>query len=136
MSLDVTAFGWPVGDHVWHRWDDTRRFLDWPEARIHRFIELDRQSLAVMAQQESHRPVRSSIPGRVVIDITGTPLEAFHGDLIGRFVPCDTGWRFEPYAGPLCLPMQRRLALSAVPLSAQIETRLWSLRHEPILASR
>lgn len=97
VCLDVTRFGWPVGDHVWHRWINRERLLDWgPE---HTFIELRLDTLAIVANQTSHRPVRSAVPGQVVIDITGTPWEAFHGDLFGRFVREGDRMRFIPDAG-------------------------------------
>lgn len=122
VCLDVTRFGWPVGDHVWHSWDDLHRSLDWPEASGHRFIEIDVATLRVVAQQHSHRPVRDAVPGQKVFDITGTPFERAWGGIHGRFVRRENGlWRFDPSndvmssGRPLVLPAERKI-LTEMPL--------------------
>lgn len=96
VGLDVTRFAWPVGDHIWHRWIDLEQMLDWPESSGHRFIEVDGSTLQIRAQQHSHRPVRSAVPGQYVLDITGTALEPYWGWLWGRFVLRPDGIGFEP----------------------------------------
>lgn len=96
VCLDVTQFGWPVGDHVWHVWDDTSRLLDWPESSVHKFIEINLDTLEVVANHSSHRPVRDAVPRQHVFDITGTPYEQFHGQIWGRFVWRGDRWGFEP----------------------------------------
>jgi hypothetical protein len=68
VCLDVTRFNWPVGDHMWHKWDDVGRFLDWGEE--HTFIEVDTQTGCVVGRVTSHRPVRPSLPNRVMLDVT------------------------------------------------------------------
>lgn len=121
VCLDVTRFGWPVGDHIWHRWDDLHRLLDWPDSSGHRFIEIDVRTLRVEAQQHSHRPLRDAVPGQKVFDITGTPLERAWGGIHGRFVQRGNGlWGFEPDTGydragrPLVLPAERKTLIEAV----------------------
>src|SRR3990167_9149155 len=98
VCLDVTQFGWPIGDHVWHGWNDTDRRIDWQESSMHVFIEVDRSTLRVVANQRSHRPIRDAVVGQHVIDITGTPLAAYHGQIWGRFVwrEDEQRWGFEP----------------------------------------
>ena len=120
VCLDVTRFGWPVGDHVWHRWDDLHRALDWPDSSGHRFIEIDIPTLRVVAQQHSHRPVRDAGPGQKVLDITGTAFERAWGGIHGRFVRMDNGlWGFEssdevmPSGRPMVLPAERQLLTEA-----------------------
>src|SRR3990167_4046066 len=93
VCLDVTRFAWPVGDHVWHVWDDHHQALDWPDD--YRFIEVD-TDLKVIAHQQSHRPVRSAVPGQRVLLISGTSLEPFYDDLWGQFVQRDGTWGFQP----------------------------------------
>lgn len=96
VALDVTRFAWPIGDHVWHRWDDIERFLDWPEASGHRFLEVDTTTLDVVAQVHSHRQVRDAVPTQHVVDITGTAYEPYWGSIWGRFVRRCDRWNFEP----------------------------------------
>lgn len=96
VCVDVTRFGWPVGDHVWHVWDDAAQSLDWPESSMHTFIEVQMNTLEVVGSQQSHRPVRDRVPGRRVFDITGSPLAAHYGRIHGRFVWCGDRWGFEP----------------------------------------
>ena len=120
VCLDVTRFGWPVGDHVWHRWDDVRQALDWPDSSGHRFIEIDLRSLRVVAQQHSHRPVRDAVPGQKVFDITGTMFEHAWGGIHGRFALMENGlWGFDPdntalaSGRPLVLPSERKVLTEA-----------------------
>lgn len=96
VALDVTSFAWPVGDHIWHRYDPIDQRLDWPESSGHRFIEINTTTLEVVAQQHSHRPVRDAVSGQHVLDITGTPYEQAWGWIWGRFVWRGTRWEFEP----------------------------------------
>lgn len=120
VCLDVTRFGWPVGDHVWHRWDDITRELGWPDASGHRFLEIDVPTLLVLGQVHSHRPVRDAVLGQKVFDITGTPFEWAWGGIHGRFVRRDNGlWGFEPSEAmsrsgrPLVLPAERKVLTEA-----------------------
>lgn len=95
VCLDVARFGWPVGDHCWHIWNDHQRLLDWPESSVHRFIEVQMDALEVIANQSSHRPVRPGVPGHHLIDITGTAFEPFHGEIFGRVAWRGDRWGFE-----------------------------------------
>lgn len=89
VCLDVTSFAWPVGDHIWHRFDAVSLGLVWgPD---HRFIQIDVERMEVDVNSQSSRPVRST-PSKCVIDITGTPLEALHGHLFGRLTREGRGW--------------------------------------------
>jgi hypothetical protein len=134
VALDVGQFGWPVGDHVWHRWDDVDRRLDWPESSSHAFIEVDLETLTVIANQRSHRPVRPCQAGRAVLDITGTAWEPMCGRIFGQFVWRGTRWGFEPLRRParglMPAPVRAALAAGAVPFTVEFETRA----REPIPA--
>lgn len=83
VGLDVTAIGWPVGDFCYCRLDLAQDppLLEWGPPR--HYVEIDLSTMAIVANQESHRPVRAN-PGRVVVDITGTALEPLWGSLFGR----------------------------------------------------
>ena len=117
VCLDVTQFGWPVGDHVWHVWNRTDRLLDWPDASWHRFIEIRMDTLDVVANQSSHRPIRDAVPGQRVFDITGTPLAEYHGMIWGRFVRRGDRWGFAPSASPAVpVPPTVRAALTEAPV--------------------
>src|SRR6185436_16907011 len=93
ICLDVTQFDYPVGDFCWmvfRPYDATesgkRGLLDWPD--VHTFIQIERATMRLICYWDSPRPVRSCA-ARVVIDITGTPLEAHyreHGPVFGNFV--------------------------------------------------
>ena len=83
VCLDVTMYGWPVGDFVWAQFDGVDRILDFRESR--RYLQLTPATLTLDANTESARPVRS-LPEKCVLDITGTPLEPFYGRLFGRVV--------------------------------------------------
>lgn len=125
VALDVTTFGWPLGDHVWHVWDDLRRRLDWPES--HTFVELRAagETWEIVANQQSHRPIRPTVPGQYVIDITGTPAAAHYGHLWGRFVRRGDGWQFEPAEQMArSLPAPARAALAAAPIDLELVTQI------------
>jgi hypothetical protein len=117
VCLDVTRFAWPVGDHVWHRWDDRELALDWPESSGQRFIQVD-DDLRVGAHLHSHRPARS-VPGRRMLRVAGSQLEPFWGDLWGRFERRGAGWIFVPSDGleasgrPLVSPAARSALAAA-----------------------
>ena len=95
VCVDVTRFGWPTGDHVYHDWDDVTRFLDWPERCVRKYIEVRLSDMQVINNQTSHRPIRDNAgSGQVVFDITNTPYAAHHGDIFGQFVWTGTKWTF------------------------------------------
>ena len=116
VCLDVARFGWPVGDHRWNIWNDTQRLLDWPESSVHRFIEVQMDTMEVIANQSSHRPVRPGWPGRLVLDITGSRLEPFHGEIFGRFVRRDEGWYLDPCVWTAGVRTPRQLTESPIDL--------------------
>lgn len=96
VCVDVTRFHWPVGDHVWHRFDDVLNDIDPAWGEEHKFIEVRMDTLEVVANQSSHRPIRDAVPGQRVFDITGSPMAAYHGQIWGRFVWLGDRWGFEP----------------------------------------
>lgn len=111
VCLDVTQFGWPVGDHIWHVWNDVDRMLDWPDD--HLFIQVDMSQFAIVGNQRSHRPIREALPGQRIFDITGTPLARFHGRLFGFLRRVDDRWTLLP---SLTLPAEDRFLLSEAKL--------------------
>ena len=94
IGLDVTHIGWPVGDFCYCTCDVVDRRLDCGPPR--HYIEVHLTTGEIVANQESHRPIRSAVPGQRVLDITGTALEPYHGQLFGRFVPFEGRLIFEP----------------------------------------
>lgn len=96
VCVDVTRYGWPVGDYVWCRYNPVLHDIEWPEE--HTFIEVRTDTLEVVANQRSHRPIRDAVPGQRVIDITHTPWARFYGSIFGRFVwrEAEGRWGFEP----------------------------------------
>lgn len=83
VCLDVTLYAWPVGDFIWARFDHVDRRLEFPEMR--RYLQVAPDTCCLDANTESPRPVRST-RAKAVLDITGTPLEAFYGQLFGSLV--------------------------------------------------
>jgi hypothetical protein len=80
VCVDVTKFGWPVGDQRFHVWDTVEAGIDYPDMR--EFIQVDRESHRIDANQSSSRSIRSS-PEKAMLDITGTALAPFHRALTG-----------------------------------------------------
>jgi hypothetical protein len=68
VGLDVTHIGWPVGEFCYCRFDEIDRRLDWGPPR--HYLEIRTDTGEIVAQLESHRPVRAAVPGQVVIDVT------------------------------------------------------------------
>jgi hypothetical protein len=110
VGIDVTALRWPVGDLCWHRFDAVRRDLYCPEP--HLFIQIARDTRMVDVNCESGRPVAST-PERLVLDITGTPLEPFYGHLFGQLVTRGGRIALEPTADEMTVPADVRPALCA-----------------------
>ena len=111
IGLDVTHIGWPVGDFCYCHFDEVERRLEFGLPR--HYIEVRLDTLEIVANQESHRPIQDSVPGQRVIDITGTCLEPLHGHIFGRFVKRGHGWAIEP--SPV-VPIDVRLSLAEVPI--------------------
>lgn len=102
VCLDVTSFDYPVGDFCWmifRPFDQTqpgqRGLLDWPDCRT--FAEIS-PTLRLCAYVQSPRPVRPSAGHPIIVDVTGTWLEAYyaaHGPLFGQFaLGLDGRWSF------------------------------------------
>ena len=53
---------------------------------LHLLSDSTAETLEIVANQESHRPIRDGVPGQRVLDVTGTWLEPYHGNIFGRFV--------------------------------------------------
>lgn len=119
IGLDVTPFGYPVGDFCWMHFDVIDRCLDWPVA--HKFIQIDRATLQIDVNHASPRPVRST-PERLVIDITGTSLEPYHGHIFGRVVRREDGWALEPLRDPAIVPVPTQRALEAARIGFDLVT--------------
>ena len=99
VGLDVTPIKWPVGDFCYCTLDlhQPKPMLDWGPPR--HYIEVKMDTLEIVANQESHRPIRDAVSGQRVLDITGTWLEAYHGNIFGRFVQRGEQWALEPVTG-------------------------------------
>src|SRR3990167_7363653 len=80
LGLDVSQYAWPVGDFRWSRFDVVDRRLDLVEP--HYWIEGDVVTRSLVANTQSARPVRSH-DTRLLLDVTGTPLQPLHGQLFG-----------------------------------------------------
>lgn len=91
IGLDVTHIDWPVGDFCYCTFDESNRTLDWGPLRY--YIEVNLDTLKIISNTISHRPIHDEIPNQHVIDITGTDLEQFHGKLFGRFIYFNGNWK-------------------------------------------
>jgi hypothetical protein len=80
VCLDVTKFGWPVGDQRCHVWDTVEAGIDYPYMR--EFIQIDRESRQIDANQSSSRFIRPT-EQKAILDITGTELALFHRSIAG-----------------------------------------------------
>ena len=94
VCLDVTMYGWPVGDFYWAVFDGVDRLLDFREMRV--WLQLSPATAMLDASVRSQRPVRSTSQ-KLIADITGTPLEPWIDQLHGRLVKCDGRIVFEPF---------------------------------------
>ena len=120
VCLDVTRFGWPIGDHAWHRWDDPHRMLDWGDE--HTFIEIRTDTMEIVANQRSHRPIRDAVPGQHVVDITHTQWARFYGRIFGRFIwrEGEQRWSFMPSGTEGCCA-PKELAEAPIDLGLGVE---------------
>jgi len=89
VGLDVTQFGYPVGDFCWMTFDEVDRRLEW--RTMHKFIQINRATWEIDANNKSPRPVRST-PEKIVIDVTGTALAPFYGSLHGQLTHENGRW--------------------------------------------
>jgi hypothetical protein len=89
VCVDVSGYKWPVGDHRHHRWDAVEAGLDYPQMRL--FIQVDRESHRIDANQCSSRPVRPS-DTKAMLDVTGTALAPFHGSVTGHLSRAHGRW--------------------------------------------
>ena len=95
VCLDVTMYGWPVGDFFWALFDGVDRLLDFREQRA--YLELTPTTAILDASVRSTRPMRST-PHKLVADVTGTPLEPWIDRLHGRLVRRGGRIMFEPFS--------------------------------------
>lgn len=112
VGLDVTQFDYPVGDFCWMTFDAVDRRLDWPE--MHTFVEIDLDTLEIVGNQQSPRPIRSH-DRRLIVDITDSPLAAYYGRIFGRLVRRAGQWRLDPLVDEVLIPAPTRAALMAAP---------------------
>lgn len=112
VGLDVTPIGWPVGDLCYCRVDFShpRPLLQWGPPR--HYIEVRLGTMQIVANTETHRPLRAAVPGQVVIDITGTALARYHGRIWGRFACCDGRWALEPLHDVALVPRETQRAIA------------------------
>lgn len=89
VCVDVTRFQWPVGDQSFHRWNTMDGGIEYPDTR--QYIQVDRNSQHIDANQVSSRPIRSTAQ-KAILDITGTALAPFHGLLTGHFTNKHGRW--------------------------------------------
>jgi hypothetical protein len=89
VCVDVSRFGWPVGDHFHHRWSTIDAGIEYGEMR--HYIQIDRSRKYIDANQSSSRFIRPT-PEKALLDITGTVLEKFHGDITGELSDEDGRW--------------------------------------------
>ena len=83
VCVDTTHFRWPVGDHCFHQWNTIDQGIEYPDSR--HYLQIDTHHRVIEANQTSSRPVRPSLtqPHTMVLDVTGSGLEQFHGSLLG-----------------------------------------------------
>ena len=81
VCVDVTKFNWPLGDQYFHEWNTLDAGIEYPETR--KYIQVDRKSRQIDANQSSSRFVRPTSE-KGILDITGTALEKFYGDITGK----------------------------------------------------
>lgn len=96
VCLDVTMYGWPVGDFAWAIFDGVDRLLDFRQMRT--CLQVTPATVTLDAVARSPRPIRSTAD-KLIGDITGTSLEPFADHLFGRFVRRQGRIVFEPSAG-------------------------------------
>lgn len=102
VCLDVSLYGWPVGDFRWACFDQVDGLVDFREWRV--YLEVQRQTARLDVNLRSPRQV-SSTPERVIVDVTGTPLAPHVGRLFGRFERRDGRIMFLPDHGGSLPPM-------------------------------
>jgi hypothetical protein len=123
VGLDVTGFGWPLGQFRYCRFDIKDRRLDWGPPRA--YIEIDLRSRMVVANVRTHLPIVPAVPGQVILDITGTAWEPYHGRVFGVLTRTPAGWMVQPGGEPT-----PALAATVLPtLPALARPRLQGARH-------
>jgi len=117
VGLDVTFIGWPVGDFCYCVFDAVGRRLEWGPERY--YIEINTTTLEIVANTQSHRPIRDAVPGQHVIDITGTCLEPYHGRIFGTVVRRGDTWGLDPVRDTDVIPatVQRQLEAARLDLN-------------------
>jgi len=98
VCLDVTMYGWPVGDFYWSVFDGVDRLIDFREMRA--YLQLTPATATLDASLHSPRIARST-PQKFITDVTGTPLEPWIDQLHGRLVRRDGRIMFEPFRSGL-----------------------------------
>lgn len=96
VCLDVTMYGWPVGDFQWACFSGVDRLLDFRDMRA--YLEVTPQIAMLDASVRSPRQVFST-PTKLIADVTGTALEPFVGQIHGRFARRDGRIVFLPSPG-------------------------------------
>lgn len=89
VCVDVTQFGWPLGDQYFHAWNTLDAGIEYPGER--KYIQVDRASQEIDGNHSSSRFVRPT-EKKALLDITGTALEPFHGSIHGKLALENGRW--------------------------------------------
>lgn len=119
VCLDVSMYGWPVGDFRWAVFDGVDRLLDFRDQRT--YLQLRPATARIDAHGRSPRPIRST-PDAVMADVTGTPLEPVAGHLLGQWRRHDGRLVWVPDDAHATLPDPAMLSLAGpTPVLALLE---------------
>ena len=81
VCVDVSRFGWPVGDQYFHEWNTLDAGIEYPDER--KYIQIDRATQSIDGNCRSSRFIRPTAE-KAQLDITGTLLASFHGSITGK----------------------------------------------------
>lgn len=118
VGLDVTHIGWPVGDFCYCTFDPVDRRLEWGPPR--HYVEVSLDTLEVVANTESHRPIRDAVPNQHVFDITSTAWEPYFGHIFGRFQKINDQWTFLPNEDTAIVPKSVQKILAEAPIGLDL----------------
>ena len=93
VCLDVTMYGWPVGDFRWSCFDGTDRVVDFRDVRT--YLEVSTETAQLDINLRSARQCLPT-PTKLIADVTGTPMADLFGRLHGQLVRRDGRFVFLP----------------------------------------
>ena len=117
VCVDVTKFHWPIGDQYFHRWDTVSAGIE--SSQVRKYIQVDRASREIDANQSSSRFVRPT-EQKAILDITGTNLAQFHGDIHGTLTCGNGRWVLTGSPAHVAQGIQHALDDSAVDIQAAL----------------